>query len=209
VICTARKPLSINRKESPMKSFSPLAVLALMLVSGSALAHPGHAGQAGGLMAGLSHPYSGLDHALAMLAVGIWAAQQPARDAIWKIPLAFVATMVAGVLLGLAGFALPQVETGIAVSVLALGLLVAFSLRLPTPAGMVIVALFALLHGYAHGVEAPSAGLPGFFAGFVVATASLHGIGMALGWAARNRAQAALRLGGVGVALAGLWMALG
>lgn len=190
-----------------MKSFAPLAVLFLMLLSGPALAHPSHAE---GLLSGLGHPYSGLDHALAMLAVGLWAAQQHDRDAIWKIPLAFVATMVAGGLLGLAGFALPQVEAGIAASVLILGLLVAFSLRLPTPAGMAIVALFALLHGYAHGAEAPmGAGLPGFVAGFIVATASLHGIGMALGWAARNRAQAALRLGGVGVALAGLWMALG
>lgn len=203
----ARKPFPLNRKESPMKSFAPLAVLVLMLLSGPALAHPGHAE---GLLSGLGHPYSGLDHALAMLAVGLWAAQQHARDAIWKIPLAFVATMVAGGLLGQAGFPLPQLEAGIAASVLILGLLVAFSLRMPTPAGMAIVALFALLHGYAHGAEAPlGAGLAGFVAGFVLATASLHGIGTALGWAARNRAEVALRLGGVGVALAGAWMALG
>ena len=190
-----------------MKSFSPLAVLALLLLSGPALAHPGHAD---GLLAGLGHPYSGLDHALAMLAVGLWAAQQRTRAALWNIPLAFVASMVVGGLLGLAGFALPPLEAGIAASVLILGLLVAFSLRLSTAAGMVIVALFALLHGYAHGAEVPvGAGLGGFIAGFVLATASLHGIGMALGWVARHRAEAALRLGGVGVALAGLWMALG
>lgn len=190
-----------------MKSFAPLTVLVLMLLSGPALAHPGYADS---LMAGLGHPYSGLDHALAMLAVGLWAAQQHDHDAIWKIPLAFAATMVAGGLLGLAGFALPHVEAGIAASVLILGLLVAFSLRMPTPAGMVIVALFALLHGYAHGAEVPpGAGLTGFVAGFVLATASLHGIGIAVGWVARNRAEVALRLGGVGVALAGVWMAMG
>jgi len=190
-----------------MKPFSPLAVLVLMLLSGSALAHPGHTG---GLMAGLGHPYSGLDHALAMLAVGLWAAQQKSRDAFWKIPLAFVATMVAGCLLGQAGVPLPRVEAGIAASVLILGLLVAFSLRMPTPAGMSLVAVFALLHGYAHGVEVPmTGGLTGFIAGFALATASLHGIGMALGWYARNRAEIALRVGGACVALAGAWMALG
>jgi urease accessory protein len=190
-----------------MKSLSPLAALVLMLLSAPALAHPGHAD---GLIAGLGHPYSGLDHALAMLAVGLWAAQQTSRDALWKIPLAFVATMFAGSVLGMAGIALPEVEAGIAASVLILGLLVAFSLRLPTTAGMSVVALFALLHGYAHGAEAPlGAGLTGFVAGFVLATASLHGIGAALGWTARNRAQIAVRLGGIGVALAGAWMALG
>jgi urease accessory protein len=207
VNAAVRTPFSLNRKESPMKSFYPFAVLALMLLSSPALAHPGHGG---GLLAGLGHPYSGLDHALAMLAVGLWAAQQRERAAIWKIPLAFVASMVVGGVLGLAGFALPQLETGIAASVLILGLLVAFSLRLPTQAGMAIVALFALLHGYAHGTEIPvGAGLSGFAAGFVLATASLHGIGMALGWVARHRADVALRLGGASVALAGVWMALG
>ena len=183
----------------------PVALL-LLLSSGSALAHPGHGG---GMASGLAHPYTGLDHLLAMLAVGFWAAQQSARHALWKIPLAFVAAMAVGALLGMAGMPLPQVETGIAASVVILGLLVAFSLRLPTAAGMTLVAAFALFHGFAHGAEASMGSLTSFATGFILATASLHGIGMALGRMARHRAEIALRVGGAGVALAGAWLALG
>lgn len=189
-----------------MKRFTLPAAFLLLLSSGAALAHPGHGD---GLAAGLAHPYSGLDHLLAMVAVGLWAAQQSAKDALWKIPLSFVSVMAVGALLGMAGLALPQVETGIATSVVILGLLVAFSLRLPTGFGMTLVAAFALFHGFAHGVEAPLGSLSIFATGFILATASLHGLGMTLGWAARHRAEMALRAGGAGVALAGAWLALG
>lgn len=189
-----------------MKRFTLPSALLLLLASGTALAHPGHGG---GLTAGLAHPYTGLDHMLAMLAVGLWAAQQSAKDALWKIPLAFVSVMALGAVMGMAGLPLPQVEAGIAASVVVLGLLVAFSLRLPTGAGMAMVGAFALFHGFAHGAEAPLGSLAAFATGFVLATASLHGLGVALGWYARHRAEIALRVGGAGVALAGAWLALG
>lgn len=189
-----------------MKRFTLPATLLLLLASGTALAHPGHGG---GLAAGMAHPYTGLDHLLAMVAVGLWAAQQSARDALWKIPLTFVIAMAVGALMGVAGLPLPQVETGIAASVVIVGLLVAFSLRLPTGAGMALVAAFALFHGFAHGIEAPLGNLAPFGIGFILATTSLHGLGVALGWMARVRAEIVLRAGGAGVALAGAWMVLG
>lgn len=197
---------SKHSKETRMKRFTLPAALILLLTSGTALAHPGHVG---GLAAGIAHPYTGLDHLLAMLAVGLWVAQQSARDAIWKIPLTFVCVMAGGALMGMAGLPLPRVEAGIAASVVILGLLVAFSLRLPTAAGMAVVASFALFHGHAHGAEAPLGSLAGFATGFILATISLHALGVALGWYARHRADMVLRLAGAGVALAGAWLALG
>lgn len=190
-----------------MKRYASLALLALLSASGSAYAHPGHDG---GLLAGLGHPYSGLDHLLAMLAVGLWAAQQKGDGALWKIPLAFVASMVAGGLLGYAGLPLPHVEAGIAASVLLLGLLIAFALRLPNAAAMALVGVFALCHGHAHGAEAPLAGsLASFVLGFSLATASLHGAGLVAGGLLRRLSARLLRVGGVGVALAGAWLSLG
>jgi urease accessory protein len=190
-----------------MKPSRLLAVLSLLLVSGSAFAHPGHGG---GLLAGLVHPYSGLDHMLAMMAVGLWAAQQKSPGAIWKIPLAFVSAMLVGGILGYAGMALPHVEAGIAVSVLVLGLLIAFTLSLPTMAAMSIVAVFALFHGVAHGAEMPLASnLASFAAGFALSTLSLHGIGLSVGYLIRRQSPVILRAGGVVVALTGAWLAFG
>ncbi len=189
-----------------MKRFTVPTALLLLLASGTALAHPGHDG---GLAAGLAHPFTGLDHLLAMVAVGLWAAQQTAKNALWKIPLTFVVVMAVGAIMGMAGLTLPLVEPGIAASVMILGLLVAFSLRLPTKAGMVLVATFALFHGFAHGSEAPLGSLSAFATGFILATASLHGLGMSLGLIARHRAEIALRVAGAGMALAGAWLVLG
>lgn len=188
-----------------MKRQSILTGLALLLASGSAFAHPGHGT---GLAAGLAHPFTGLDHLLAMVAVGLWAAQQKERGALWKIPLAFVATMLAGGVLGQSGLVLPHVESGIAASVLVLGLLVGAALRLPTSAAMAVVSVFALFHGYAHGSEMPmAASLGAFAAGFALSTAVLHGVGMAIGFVMRNRAEIVLRVGGLSVAAAGAWLA--
>ncbi len=189
-----------------MKRHSAFAALALLLVSGSAYAHPGHGT---GLLAGLIHPFTGFDHMLAMVAVGLWAAQQKEPGAIWKIPLAFVATMMLGGALGESGLALPHVESGIAASVLILGLLVASAMRLPTAVAMAVVAVFALFHGYAHGSEMPiSASLGAFAAGFALSTATLHGIGMSIGYVMRNKADIILRLAGLSVAVAGAWLAV-
>lgn len=177
---------------------------ALLLSPALALAHPGH--DHAGVMSGIAHPVLGLDHLLAMLAVGLWAAQQTGR-ARWALPLTFVATMLFGGLLGFTGLQLPLMETGIAGSVLALGLLVALAVRPPVAVATGLTALFALSHGVAHGLELPALASPwGYAVGFVMATAALHGIGYVV---ARNLPQVAaplVRIAGAASALAGAWM---
>ena len=134
--------------------------------------------QGAGLMAGLTHPLVGLDHLLAMIAVGIWAGQLGGR-AVWLIPLTFVSVMAAAATLASFGLLLPLMEPAIACSVLVLGLLIAGSVRLPTSVGVLLVGLFAVFHGYAHGLELPQAASPILYgAGFVLATALLHGLGI-------------------------------
>lgn len=177
---------------------------ALLLSPALALAHPGH--DHAGVMSGIAHPVFGLDHLLAMLAVGLWAAQQTGT-ARWALPLTFVATMLVGGLLGFAGIELPLLETGIAGSVLALGLLVALAVRPPVAVAAALTALFALSHGVAHGLELPVLSSPwGYAAGFIAATAALHGIGYVV---ARNLPQVAtplVRIAGAASALAGAWL---
>jgi urease accessory protein len=142
--------------------------------------------QGAGLMAGLTHPFVGLDHLLAMIAVGIWAGQLGGR-AVWLIPLTFVSVMAAAATLASFGLLLPLIEPAIACSVLVLGLLIAGSVRLPTSVGALLVCLFAVFHGYAHGLELPQAASPILYgAGFVLATALLHGLGIGF---ARNSRQ--------------------
>ena len=142
--------------------------------------------QGAGLMAGLTHPFVGLDHLLAMIAVGIWAGQLGGR-AVWLIPLTFVSVMAAAATLASFGLLLPLMEPAIACSVLVLGLLIAGSVRLPTSVGALLVSLFAVFHGYAHGLELPQAASPILYgAGFVLATALLHGLGIGF---ARNSRQ--------------------
>lgn len=176
----------------------------LAFYAGAASAHTGHHAVAG-FVSGLSHPLSGLDHLLAMVAIGLWAAQQGGR-ALWAVPAAFVGTMVLGGALALAGLALPHVETGIAASVLVLGLLVATRRQWGVAIGMAIAAAFALFHGYAHGLEMPQATSPALYAlGFVLATAFLHGVGIAAGRFGRIAIQAA----GVAIAASGAAMLFG
>ncbi len=181
-----------------------LGALALLLAPTLALAHPGHGDN--GLMAGIGHPIGGLDHLLAMLAVGLWAAQQQGA-ARWALPCTFVATMLIGGVLGFAGLNLPAMESGIAASVLALGLAVALAVRPPLVLAMVSTAAFALFHGVAHGLELPEMSNPwAYAAGFVVATAALHAVGYA---AVRLLPQAAaplVRLAGAASAAAGVWL---
>ena len=150
---------------------------ALGLFADNALAHTGvHSGS--GFVGGFAHPMLGLDHLLAMIAIGVWAAQQGGR-ALWAVPATFVTVMVLGGLLALTGLALPYIETGISLSVLVLGLLIAFQRNWPVTAGMAIAAVFALFHGYAHGLEIPQTASPLVFAaGFVLATSLLHGVGI-------------------------------
>lgn len=152
--------------------------LALLTACGTAAAHPGHGMS---YMAGLAHPLSGADHLLAMLAVGLWASQLGGR-AKWLVPTSFVAVMAIAGAVGMAGIVLPTVESGIAVSVFVLGLLVAVTAKLPLAASSALVALFAAFHGYAHGAEMPAAGSAwGYGLGFVLSTAALHATGLVLG----------------------------
>lgn len=154
-----------------------------------AVAHAGHGEVAGGLLAGMLHPLSGIDHIIAMVAVGIWAAQLGAR-AIRVLPLTFLLLMAAGGALGALQVPLAGVEIGIAVSAVTLGVLVAFSVRLPLAAAGALVAAFALCHGHAHGAELPeSVNAFAYATGFIMATAVLHMLGIALG-ATRRRVVA-------------------
>jgi len=160
-----------------------------------------------GAASGFLHPFGGLDHLLAMVAVGAWAARLGGR-AVWLLPLSFAGTMIVGGALGMAGVPLPSVETGIALTVVLLGLFVAFAWAPPLPLAAALVAMFALLHGHAHGTELPETANPaGYAAGFVAATLILHGIGVALGLSLRGITVA--RVAGAGTALAGLALLIG
>jgi urease accessory protein len=162
-------------------------------------------GAAAGAGAGFAHPFGGLDHLLAMIAVGVWAAQLGGR-AVWAVPSAFVAMMAAGGALGMTGIALPAVELGIVGSVVLVGLLVALSLRLQWGAAAALVGFFALFHGHAHGTEFVEASSPlAYTAGFALATAFLHALGIAGAWMATQRIGArAVRAAGLAVALVGV-----
>ena len=154
--------------------------LALIVIafSGMAQAHPGHEG---GYLAGLSHSFTGLDHLLAMLAVGVWAAQLGGR-AKYLVPASFIACMAVAGGIGMSGIALPMVDGWIATSVVLLGLLIAFSIKAPVALSASIVGVFAVFHGYAHGAEMPLLSTPWVYGmGFVLSTAALHGMGLLLG----------------------------
>jgi urease accessory protein len=183
-------------------STASLAVLAT-LVSTAALAHPGDHSHLG-IAAGFAHPFTGLDHLLAMTAVGLWASQLGDR-AVWLLPLTFPAVMAAGAVLGFGGVALPGVEIGIAASVLVLGGAVALSYRPTLAMSLPVIGLFALLHGYAHGVELPAAtSALGYCAGFVAATLILHLAGLTAGFAAgRMPVRFAARTAGGAIAAVG------
>ncbi len=183
--------------------FRSLTVLVAFLSPGLALAHGGADG--GGLVHGLMHPLSGLDHVLAMVAVGVFAAQLGGR-ATWAVPAAFAGMMAVGGLMGAVGVGLPWVEAAIGLSVLALGLLVAGGVRMPVAAAMALVGAFAVFHGHAHGMEMPAgAGALQYGIGFIAGTAALHAVGLALGLATGPRMA---RLAGAGTALAGLGLAI-
>lgn len=185
-----------------MKLPKLLAALVLLAAPALAFAHPGHGEH--GLVAGLAHPLTGLDHLLAMFAVGLWAAQQQGAARL-ALPCTFVGTMLVGGLLGFEGLQLPFMETGIAASVLALGLCVALAVRPPLPLAMAATALFALAHGVAHGLELPDLSSPWLYAlGFVAATAALHAAGYALVRFLPQAAAPLVRLAGLASAGWGL-----
>lgn len=185
-------------------------VVATVLWPGLAWAHA-ERGQAAGLVAGLLHPVSGLDHVVAMIAVGLWGAQL-GSPAVWLLPVTFPVVMAFGGMLGLAGVALPGVEIAIAVSGIALGLAVLLEWRPPLGLAAVLVGFFAIFHGHAHGAELP-AGANGvaYSIGFVAATGTLHATGIGIGTIHRwPWGRRALRFAGCAVAMVGagfLWRA--
>jgi len=195
-----------------------LAAAALILGAtvAPAFAHLDPAGH-GSFMAGVSHPLFGLDHILAMVAVGLWAAllaQTGDRRAVWLVPTAFVVTMTAGFAVALAGLGLPFVEPVIAASVVVIGLLALVALQVPIAVGMVMVGFFAFFHGDAHGAELGEAGALAFCVGFAVSTAFLHALGVAAGLglgriAGGSAGRLVTRIAGGLTALGGLWLVTG
>jgi urease accessory protein len=188
-----------------------LATALVLMGPGVAFAHE-VTGQAAGFFSGLRHPVSGLDHVLAMVAVGLWGAQL-GPPAVWILPVTFPMVMAFGGFLGLLGVPLPGIEVGIALSAVLLGTLVAAEAKPSLGVAAIVVAAFAIFHGHAHGTELPPGqnGLT-YSMGFVIATGCLHAAGIALGLVHRWRAgRVALRAAGAAVAAAGvvfLWRAL-
>jgi urease accessory protein len=192
------------------KPITRLVLLAAaILLASPVFAHTGH-DHASGWTAGIVHPLAGVDHLLAMLAVGIWAAQHP-QSVRWLLPVLFPAVMAAGALMGMRAIPLIGVEPGIAGSVAVLGLLIAFAVRMPLWGSAIVVSLFALLHGFAHGAELPVGAAPLWYgAGFVVSTLALHLVGLTIGaTAARTAAGAALRMVGGAIAVIGAYLLAG
>ncbi|MDO9337159.1 MAG: HupE/UreJ family protein [Caulobacteraceae bacterium] len=179
-----------------------LPVLILGLAATPVLAHPGHDGAS--LAAGLEHPLTGLDHLLAMVAVGVLAAMRGGPSQ-WAWPAAFLAAMLGGIALGqlAPGAAL---EPMILTSVIVLGGLLAASVRVPAVLGLLLMTAFGLAHGYAHGVEGPAGGY-GFPAGVLLTTAGLHAAGLLAGLSLKTR-PAVARLLGAGAALSGVVLAV-
>jgi urease accessory protein len=200
--------------------FGRISTALLLAMAGAlavqpALAHTGlHIG--GGFVAGLSHPFLGLDHLLAMLSVGALAAAAAARGqgrALWSLPLAFMAVMALGGALAMTGIALPATELGIAASLVVLGVMLAARIGLPLVAATALVAVFAFFHGHAHGAELPaSASALAYGMGFVLASFLLHlaGIGLAQAFERRPAWSAlSIRAAGTAVAATGIVLLIG
>ena len=165
-------------KRSVIKA-STLGCLALPTVAHAHVIQSG----ANGFQSGFEHPLTGPDHFLAMFAVGLWGAQMGGRS-VWTLPVTFPLIMVLGGILGIVGIPLPGIETGIALSIVALGLAIAFAWKPAEWIALLLIAVFAICHGYAHGAELPKAADPADFAiGFVIATGLIHLFGIAVGLA--------------------------
>jgi len=183
-----------------------IAALFLLTASGAALAHPGH--DISGFAAGILHPFTGLDHMLAMLAVGLWAATLGGA-AMWKTPAAFVLALLVGAGLGMHGSHQPLMTPFIALSVLLLGLAVALTLRVSETTSIAMVSLFALFHGYAHGAELPETSSSDLYLlGMTLASIALHLTGLGTAHLLKHH-RWVLRSTGVVIAGAGVWMVAG
>lgn len=190
-----------------MKRALPQSLITLVAVTTApgASAHTFGAHGAG-LVAGLAHPLTGIDHLLAMTAVGLWATRVAPRQ-LWAVPLAFLVMLAGGAALGMAGGELPWMEPLISASVLVVGLLLALNPRVPPAIAALISATCALAHGYAHGAELPEAATPLAYAlGFMLTTAALHAAGIGLGLTLGAARIWTFRVSGLGIAAVGVWL---
>ena len=187
-------------------------MVAAFFASTAAQAHVG-VGDTNGFVHGFAHPLSGIHHVLAMVAIGLFAAHLGGR-ALYLVPLSFVGTMIVGGTLGMGGFYLPYVEVGVGLSVVVLGMAVSFGLSMPTAVAMILVGFFAIFHGHSHGTEMPetASGLE-YGAGFILATAALHvvgiGLGLIIGRASEALGRRILQTVGGAMAVAGIAMLAG
>jgi urease accessory protein len=179
-----------------------------LVVATAVQAHVTGDAAGGSFVTGFEHPLAGLDHVLAMLAVGMWGAQL-GTPAIWVLPVAFPMVMALGGMVGIVGVPLPAVETGIVLSVVMLGGVIALDRRPPLPLAALLVGFFAVFHGYAHGVELPGhAGALPYCAGFVIATGLIHITGILIGLVTHApKGLYVLRIGGGAIALTGVYLA--
>lgn len=196
------------------KSYSaaPLFIMAMLLLWPLVAGAHVESGQAGGFVSGLAHPVSGLDHVLAMVAVGLWGAQLGV-PALWLLPVVFPMMMAFGGLLGLMGIPVPGIEVGIALSGVILGALILGESRMPLLGALLVVAGFAIFHGHAHGTElSPGQNAMLYSLGFVIATGLLHGVGIGIGLVNRWDLGRRVLRGAGGLVMAGglyfLWGAL-
>lgn len=198
-----------NRAGRRHARLATLAGLAL-LVPLAALAHEEGAAAGSSFATGFLHPIRGVDHVLAMFAIGLWGSQL-GMPGIWVLPVAFPLVMAFGGALGIAGVPLPGTELGIALSVVALGAIIALALRPPVAGALAVAAFFAVFHGHAHGAELPGqAGAIAYSAGFVLATGLIHLSGIAVGLLIHlPRGPALVRIGGGAIALAGAYLLAG
>ena len=195
----------LTGRENGDRVFGRVGACGLVVLLVSARAAFAHQGEGGGILTGLSHPVSGLDHVAAMIAVGVWGAQL-GRPALWVLPVMFPMVMAGGAFLALIGLGLPGVETGIALSAVVLGAVIVAEARPPLAVSIAVVSAFALFHGHAHGTELPpdQSGLA-YSVGFVVSTGLLHACGIGIGavhrWSGGARA---IRAVGAVILAAGL-----
>lgn len=197
-----------SQRSIPGPLVARLAALLVVLLPAPVLAHTGEE-VATGLLSGFLHPLTGIDHLLAMVAVGIWGTQL-GRPAIWMLPLTFPLVMSMGGVLGVRGVPIPAVEFGVAGSAVALGLMIALAARPPIAVAAALVGAFAIFHGHAHGTELPGAADPlAYGAGFVLVTGLLHAAGIGIGLIDRWPAGVlALRAAGAAIALVGVYLLL-
>lgn len=212
-MAAAGRALKVGRSKFNVRCFRvPLLVVAAYLICPAPAFGHIRGGEATGFTSGFAHPISGWDHILAMVAVGLWGAQL-GKPAVWILPVTFPMVMAFGGMLGLMGVKLPGIEYGIALSAIALGFAVFREAKPKLWIAAVIVGVFAIFHGHAHGTELP-AGANGilYSIGFVIATGTLHVIGIAIGTVHRwSAGRIALRIAGAVVAIAGagfLWQAI-